>query len=89
MEKQQQQQGQEITQEQFLNMQRATSLSKQVSQQALTIADLESQIALANTVLAQEKQRIEELEKELAGLKSAAEKLPGEGNILEGEAEAH
>ena len=85
----QQQQGQEITQEQFLNMQRATSLSKQVSQQALTIADLESQIALANTVLAQERKRVEDLEKELAGLKAAAEKLPGEGNLLEGEAEAH
>lgn len=86
---QQQQQGQEITQEQFLNMQRATSLSKQVSQQALTIADLESQIALANNMLARDKQRIEELEKELAGLRAAAEKLPGESNIVEGEAEAH
>ena len=89
MEQQQQQQGQEMTQEQFLSMQRATSLSKQVSQQALTIADLESQINLANNVIAQDRNRIEEMEKELAGYKAAAEKLPGEGNILEGEAEAH
>lgn len=82
----QQQQGQEMTQEQFLSMQRATSLSKQVSQQALTIAELESQLALANNVIAQDRKRIEDLEKELAGYQAAADKLPGE-NILEGEAE--
>lgn len=47
----------EITQEQFITMQRVESLARQNAQQALRIADLEAQLALISQQAQQEQQQ--------------------------------
>jgi chromosome segregation ATPase len=84
-----QQQETKISREEYLQIQKLNSLSNQVSQQALRIAELESQLSLASAEFQGMNRQLESLQEENNKLKAESDKLPGEGQIIEGEAAAH
>ena len=88
MEAQQQPQSQEnrISREEFVQIQKMNSLSNQVSGQSLRIADLESQLALANVEMSNQNKMLEDLKAENEKLKANAEKLIGEDPLDQEEA---
>ena len=82
-----------ITRDEYVQIQKLNSLSNQVSQQSLRIADLEAQLSLANAEFQQINSQMEELTKENNELKSKLGELPGESKPEEladkKEAKAH
>jgi len=84
-----QQQETRISREEFIQIQKMNSLSNQVSSQSLRIADLESQLALANVEMSNQNKMLEDLKAENEKLKASAEKLIGEDPLDQEEASSN